>query len=92
MPAVSTRRRFLSRAAGVAAGGAVLALATIPPASAADVSDPVFDLIASHKKITGTVNAIAAEINRAVEIDEQTALEQGAFSEQNSVEFDLFSS
>src|ERR1700682_2770632 len=33
LPAVSTRRRFLSQAAG-AAGGAVLALATIPPASA----------------------------------------------------------
>ena len=30
-----TRRHFLSQAAGVAAGGAVLALATIPPASAA---------------------------------------------------------
>jgi hypothetical protein len=34
-PAVSRRRRFLSQAAGVAAGGTVLALATISPASAA---------------------------------------------------------
>jgi hypothetical protein len=33
-PIVPTRRRFLSQAAGAAAGGAVLALATIPPASA----------------------------------------------------------
>jgi hypothetical protein len=34
-PAVPTRRRFLSTAAGIAAGGTVLALATIPPALAA---------------------------------------------------------
>jgi hypothetical protein len=34
MPAVSTRRRFLSQAACVAAGGTVLALATSPPALA----------------------------------------------------------
>jgi hypothetical protein len=34
-PIDPTRRRFLSQAAGVAAGGAVLALATIPPALAA---------------------------------------------------------
>jgi hypothetical protein len=34
MPVVSTRRRFLSQTAGVAAGGAVLALAAIPPAPA----------------------------------------------------------
>src|SRR5450759_4733104 len=31
----ATRRRFLSQAAGMAAGGTALALATIPPASAA---------------------------------------------------------
>ncbi len=35
MPAAPTRRHFLSTAVGVAAGGAALALATIPPASAA---------------------------------------------------------
>jgi hypothetical protein len=35
MPVDQTRRRFLSQAASVAAGGAVLALATIPTASAA---------------------------------------------------------
>ncbi len=35
LPADQTRRRFLSRAAGVAAGGTVLALAAIQPASAA---------------------------------------------------------
>ena len=31
----ATRRRFLSQSAGMAAGGAILALATIPPAAAA---------------------------------------------------------
>jgi hypothetical protein len=34
-PVAPTRRGFLSRAAGVAAGSAVLALGTVPPASAA---------------------------------------------------------
>jgi hypothetical protein len=53
MPAEATRRCFLSQAAGVAAGGAVLALATIPPASAiaapASPQDPVFGLIEAHR-------------------------------------------
>jgi hypothetical protein len=101
-PVDPTRRRFLSQAAGVAAGSAVLAVATIPPASAATAPasalasgepDPVFDLIASHKKIMGTVNAIAAEINQADqagEIDEIDELQQGVFAEQNGVEFGLF--
>ena len=66
MPVDQTRRRFLSRAAGVAAGGAALALATIPPAPAvgapAGALDPVFALIAAHKQIMETVRATAAEI------------------------------
>jgi hypothetical protein len=84
----------LSHAAGVAAGGTVLALATIPPSSAvaapASPADPVFDLIAAHRKIVGTVDAIVAEINRAVEIDEKIALEEGPLSEQGGVEMGLF--
>jgi hypothetical protein len=55
-PADPTRRRFLSHAAGVAAGGTVLALATIPPAAAAVAPtgtaakpEPIFTLIADHK-------------------------------------------
>jgi len=36
MAADPTRRRFLSQAAGAATGGTVLALATIPPALAAN--------------------------------------------------------
>jgi hypothetical protein len=50
-----TRRRFLSNAAGVAAGGTVLALATIPPGPAvgapASALDPVFALIAEKRAI-----------------------------------------
>ena len=35
MPVVQSRRRFLSQSAGMAAGGAILALVPIPPAAAA---------------------------------------------------------
>jgi hypothetical protein len=49
----TSRRRFLAQAAGVAAGGTVLALAAIPPASAlvapAGALDPVFALIAEKR-------------------------------------------
>jgi hypothetical protein len=41
--AVSTRRHFLSQAAGVAAGSTALALATIPPAPAADAPASALD-------------------------------------------------
>jgi hypothetical protein len=51
-----SRRSFLSQAAGVAAGGTVLALATIPPAPAADAlagaakkPEAILGLIADHK-------------------------------------------
>ena len=51
----ATRRRFLSQSAGMAAGGAVLALATIPPGPAvgapASALDPVFALIAEKRAI-----------------------------------------
>jgi hypothetical protein len=49
----ATRRRFLSQSAGMAAGGAVLALVTIPPGPAvgapASALDPVFALIAEKR-------------------------------------------
>jgi hypothetical protein len=52
----TSRRRFLSQAAGVAAGGTVLALAAIPSASAADAlagaakkPEAILGLIADHK-------------------------------------------
>ncbi len=54
----SSRRRFLmvSAAASVASVG-TLAAAAMPATQACAVSDPVFDLIASHKKIMGTGTA-----------------------------------
>ena len=70
MPVVQSRRRFLSQSAGMAAGGAVLALATIPPApaSAAPASplDPVFGLIAAHR---------AARASYLAAIEEQIRLD-----------------
>jgi hypothetical protein len=69
MPAVSTRRHFLSQAAGVTAGSAVLALATIPPgalAAPAGALDPVFGLIEAHR------TARAAHL---VALKEQTRLD-----------------
>src|SRR5258708_5406064 len=72
----STRRGFLSRAAGLAAGGTALALA-IPPARAAD--DPVFALIAAHREINAAVHAIEADSNGTNDITEPA-----------SAEFDLF--
>jgi hypothetical protein len=66
----TSRRRFLSRAAGVAAGSAVLALATIPPASAAaapgGLLDPVFSLIEAHR---------TASAAHSVALKEQARLE-----------------
>jgi len=58
MPVNPTRRRFLSQAAGVAAGGTVLALATVSAtegaaapmvALASSGADPIFALIARHR-------------------------------------------
>jgi hypothetical protein len=57
----SSRRAFLSSAAGIAAGGAVLALATIPPALAATAADPIFALIAAHREaVQGLGDATSA--------------------------------
>jgi hypothetical protein len=67
---VPSRRRFLSHAAGVAAGGSALALATIPPVSAASAPagalDRVFILIEAHR---------TASAAHAVACDEQAHLE-----------------
>jgi hypothetical protein len=77
MPAVSTRRHFLSQAAGVTAGSAVLALATIPPAlaTAAPMAalassgvDPIFSLIEDYRTAAKTVAAAASEVDRREEM------------------------
>jgi hypothetical protein len=54
MPVVQSRRRFLSTAAGIAAGSTALAL-TIPPARAA--GDPVFALIEKHRAANAALEA-----------------------------------
>jgi hypothetical protein len=73
MPVVQSRRRFLSQAAGVAAGGTVLALATTPLASAAVAPapsvDPVFALIAQHRaeqQAYGAALRVQAELHETV--------------------------
>jgi hypothetical protein len=67
-PVAPTRRRFLSQAAGVAAGGAVLAVATVspPPALAAPASqqDPVFGLIEAHRTALAAYDVALAEHTR----------------------------
>ena len=77
MPVVSTRRRFLSQAAGAAAGGTALALAPIPPAPAAaapaGLLDPVFSLIEAHRTARDAYLAALAEQNRLDQIGDRAA-------------------
>jgi hypothetical protein len=67
-PVDSNRRRFLTNAAGVAAGGTVLALAAIPPASAlaapGTVLDPIFALIETHKATEAALAVACVEKER----------------------------
>jgi hypothetical protein len=56
----TSRRNFLTTAAGMATGGT--ALLAIPPARAAD--DPVFSLIETHKATAASVNLACAEQSR----------------------------
>jgi hypothetical protein len=78
--AAPTRRRFLSQAAGVAAGGAALALATTAPASAATApaspldpanvspvsADPIFAAIETHK---AAVVAVESQVSVHSELE-----------------------
>ena len=57
-PADPTRRSFLSTAAGIAAGGSALALASLP-ANAAD--DPAFGLIEAHRAAHAALEGVARE-------------------------------
>jgi len=81
-PVDSTRRRFLSHAAGVAAGGTALALATMsatadaaaPVASLAPSGgDPIFALIEEYRSTAKTLNAATSEHSRR----EGMLIEQG---------------
>src|SRR5258708_19145878 len=77
MPAVSTRRHFLSQAAGVAAGGTILALAAFPPvpttAAPAGALDPVFGLIEAHRTAQAAHLVALAEQNRLEQIGDPAA-------------------
>jgi hypothetical protein len=60
MPVVSTRRRFLSQAAAVTAGGAALGLALPLPGSAEaaqQVHDPIFAMIERHRDLSSHCSA-----------------------------------
>jgi hypothetical protein len=58
MSAVSTRRSFLSTAAGVAAGGTALVLATTAVAAPAIAPDPIFTAIEAHKAAYAEVSTV----------------------------------
>ena len=85
-----SRRRFLSSAAG----GTVLALATIPPARAvgapAGALDPVFALIAAHRDAVATVHAMEAEATRQSDLGIYVETEANDITEHASAEMDLF--
>jgi hypothetical protein len=88
VPAVSTRRRFLSQAAGVAAGGTALALAT--PSGAA-VHDPVFALIEKHRELDAALEATIHEkgLDAALSQEFDDSLADVAHQAEKSALFDL---
>jgi hypothetical protein len=71
-PVAPTRRRFLSNAAGLAAGGTVLAVAAVAPAlaTAAPASpDPIFAALEAHKAATvAFVSCISAHSKLEAEL------------------------
>lgn len=71
-PTDTTRRHFLTQAAGVAAGGSVLALAAIPSVAAA-AAPAVFGLIEAHRAAARVAAAAEAEKSRR----EQILLDEG---------------
>jgi hypothetical protein len=90
----TSRRRFLTNAAGVAAGGTALALAALPPvpalAAPAGALDPVFALIAAHREAVATVHAIEAETTRQSDLGIYVETEANDITEHASAELDLF--
>jgi hypothetical protein len=90
MPVVSTRRRFLSNAAGIAAGGTLLALAIPPVPAAAAAFDPVFDLIAAHRAFDATVHAIEAETRRQSDLGIYVETDENDIAPSSGAEMRLF--
>ncbi len=73
-PVDSSRRGFLSQAAGLAAGGTALALATVTPTPAAALpADPVYAAIEAHEKAYAAVRAACAESDRLCELADKIA-------------------
>jgi hypothetical protein len=85
----TSRRRFLSNAAGIAAGGTALALA-IPPVPAAAAFDPVFDLIAAHRAVDATVHAIEAETRRQSDLGIYVETDENDIAPSSGAEMRLF--
>jgi hypothetical protein len=88
LPAVPTRRGFLSQAACIAAGGTALGLAT-PPASAAN--DPIFALIETHRAQEAALEATIREKGRVEEGGRQfgDSLADAAHQAEKSALLDL---
>ena len=89
----TSRRRFLSQAAGIAAGGTALALATITPTSAAAAPagalDPVFALIEAHKAAEAALGATLRTLDHAGRDDAEDALADVAHEAECAVLCDL---
>jgi hypothetical protein len=69
----TSRRRFLTNAAGLAAGGTTLAqMVRFAPAAGETGSpfEPVFDLIAAHRKADAAVDAVMTEVIRLDNLNE----------------------
>jgi hypothetical protein len=70
----TSRRRFLTSAAGIAAGGTVLSLATVSPTPAAaaptGAPDPIFGIIEAHRTARAAFLVALAEQNRLEGIDD----------------------
>jgi hypothetical protein len=75
MQEVTSRRNFLTSAAGIAAGGTALALAAVPARAVSRPDDPVFAAIEEHHKVRNVVMEAVAAMSRA----EQESHESGAY-------------
>jgi hypothetical protein len=73
-----TRRRFLSTAATLAAGGAALAV-SVPQALATESDDPIFAMIERHRELSAHCNSaydISGKLHEGPEFDAADAISQ----------------